>query len=116
MLTLVLSIARPVPAIGGATITLEIDFVDTIGDVKIKIQEKEGFTGGMASASAAMLRLVADGRQLPDDGTVAECHLLQHCTIRVLGRLQGGVSKPVIASSDEEKKPQPEDETTSTSE
>ena len=58
----------------GATIPFEVDQDDTVGSLKLKIQEREGIP-------ADQQRLVFAGKQLEDDRTLADYNIKKESVI-----------------------------------
>ncbi|PRQ58422.1 putative ubiquitin [Rosa chinensis] len=58
----------------GKTITLEVEKIDAIGDVKATVQDQK-------------LLMLFD-KQLDDDMTLADCNIWENCTLRLVFRMQ----------------------------
>jgi ubiquitin C len=66
--------------LAGLTITLEVDSLDTIGEVKTKIQNMHGFPKGQQC-------LIFANKQLEDDSTLADLNICKGSTLLLVLRL-----------------------------
>ncbi|CAG8513813.1 7021_t:CDS:2 [Paraglomus occultum] len=75
-----------VKTLTGRTITVEVDSLETVEDVKQKIQEKEGIPSDQQS-------LVYSRKQLIEDRTLIEYNIEKDSTLHLALRLLGGAKK-----------------------
>ena len=67
----------------GRSITVEVDSEDTIGNIKAKIQDREG-------VKPQEQRLLFQGKQLEDEYTINDYQIVNNSTLHLVIRLRGG--------------------------
>jgi large subunit ribosomal protein L40e len=77
--------------VAGSTLTLECSASASVGELCQALCRKDGI-----EAVADELRLVLEGKQLEEACALADCGVVDGCTVHMLPRLCGGVIEPSL--------------------
>ena len=72
-----------VKTITGSTITINIEYIDKVKDIKMAIQEKEGLP-------FEQQRIIFSGKCLADDKQISEYNIEPGSTLHMVLQLRGG--------------------------